>query len=171
MLEHAGDKLIDGHEPIKFTALDIINHIEKECLCENDKSLVLIQNTFNELIRHNGQTLLKWLQSMLPIQLRYRKALGKDLSPDEERRVWILHFARQITVAEQTTIITFTSKHLEAAEMLEIAKLTEGTLDEHILQKLFTRLSSSFATYTPDESVMDYLHRSAFFITTMGKEA
>jgi hypothetical protein len=64
-----------------------------------------------------------------------------------------------LTVAEQTTIITFTSKHLEAAEMLEIAKLTEGTFDEHILQKLFTRLSSSFATYTPDKSVMDYLHQ------------
>ncbi len=96
---------------------------------------------------------------MLPIQLRYRKALGKDLSPDEERRVWKLHFARQITVAEQTTIITFTSKHLEAAEMLEIAKLTEGTFDEHILQKLFTRLTSSFAAYTPDKSVMDYLHQ------------
>jgi hypothetical protein len=29
LLEHAGDKLIDGHEPIKFTALDIIDHIEK----------------------------------------------------------------------------------------------------------------------------------------------
>ncbi len=43
--------------------------------------------------------------------------------------------------------------------MLEIAKLTEGTFDEHILQKLFTRLSSSFATYTPDKSVMDYLHQ------------
>ncbi len=159
MLEHAGDKLIDGHEPIKFTALDTINHIEKECLCENDKSLVLIQNTFNELIRHNGQTPLKWLQSMLPIQLRYGKALGKDLSPDEERRVWKLHFTRQFTVAEQTTIITFTSKHLEATEMGEIAKLTEGTFDEHILQKPFTRLTSSFATYTPDKSLIDYLHQ------------
>ena len=159
LLENAAAKLVDGYEPIKFTALNIIDHIEKECLCENDKSLVLIQNTFNELIRHNGQTPLKWLQSMLPIQLRYRKALGKDLSPDEERRVWKLHFARQITVAEQTTIITFTSKHLEATEMLEIAKLTEGTFDEHILQKLFTRLTSSFATYAPDKSVMDYLHQ------------
>jgi hypothetical protein len=159
LLEHAGDKLVDGYEPIKFTALNIIAHIEKECLCENDKSLVLIQNTFNEFIRHNGQTPLKWLQSVLPIQLRYRKALGKDLSPDEERRVWKLHFARQITVAEQTTVITFTSKHLEASEMTEIAKLTEGTFDEHVLQKLFTRLSSSFATYTPDKSVMDYLHQ------------
>ncbi len=59
MLEYAGDKLIDGYEPVKFTALNIIAHIEKECLCENDKSLVLIQNTFNELVRHNGQTSLQ----------------------------------------------------------------------------------------------------------------
>jgi hypothetical protein len=53
--------------------------------------------------------------------------------------------AQQISVAEQTTIITFTSKHLEATGMLEIAKLTEGKFDEHIIQKLFTRLNSSFA--------------------------
>ncbi len=49
MLEHAGDKLIDGHELIKFTALDIIAHIENEGLCENDKSLVLAQNTFSKI--------------------------------------------------------------------------------------------------------------------------
>ncbi len=101
MLEHAGDKLIDGHEPFKLTALDIVNHIEKKCLCENDKSLVLIQNTFNELIRHNGKTPLKWLQSMLPIQLRYRKALGKDLTPYDEKRVWKLHFARHQNTSKQ----------------------------------------------------------------------
>ncbi len=29
LLEHAGDKLIEGHEPIKFTVLDIIARIEK----------------------------------------------------------------------------------------------------------------------------------------------
>ncbi len=96
---------------------------------------------------------------MLSIQLRYRKALGKDLTPDDEKRIWKLHFARQITVAEQTTIITFTSKHLEATEMGEIAKLMEGVFDEHVLQKLLTRLTSSFATYTPDKSIMDYLHQ------------
>jgi len=159
LLEHANDKLIDGNEPEKFTALNIIAHIEKECLCENDKSLVLIQNTFNELVRHNGQNPLKWLQSMLPIAARYRKALGKDLSEDEQKRVWKLHFARQITVAEQQTLITFKSAHLEAAEMNEIAKLTDGIFDENILQKLFARLSSSFETYSPDKTVMDYLHQ------------
>jgi hypothetical protein len=75
-------------------------------------------------------------------------------------------------VAEQTTIITFTSKYLEAAETLEITKPVEGTFDEHILQKLFTRLSSSFATYTPDKSVMDYLHQhSSSLHWEMGKEA
>jgi hypothetical protein len=122
-------------------------------------SLVLIQNTFNELVRHNGQNPLKWLQSMLPIAARYRKALGKDLLEDEQKRVWKLHFARQITVLEQQTLITFKSAHLEAAEMNEIAKLTEGIFDEHVLQKLFARLSSSFDTYSPDKTVMDYLHQ------------
>jgi hypothetical protein len=43
--------------------------------------------------------------------------------------------------------------------MNEVTKLMEVEFDEHILQKLFTRLSSLFATYTPDKSVMDYLHQ------------
>ena len=159
LFEHANDKLEDGREPEKFTALNIIAHILKECLCENDKSLVLIQNTFNELIRHNGQSPLKWLQSMLPIQTRYRKAIGKDLSEDEQKRVWKLHFARQITIAEQTTIITFRSTHLEITEMREIENLMDGKFDEQVLQKLFTRLSNSFPTYAPDKSVMDYLNQ------------
>ena len=159
LIEHANDKLEDGREPEKFTALNIIAHILKECLCENDKSLVLIQNTFNELIRHNGQSPLKWLQSMLPIQTRYRKAIGKDLSDDEQKRVWKLHFARQITIAEQTTIITFRSTHLEITEMREIDNLMDGKFDEQVLQKLFTRLSNSFPTYAPDKSVMDYLNQ------------
>ena len=159
LIEHANDQLKDGVEPQKFTALNIIAHILKDCLCENDKSLVLIQNTFNELIRHNGQSPLQWLQSMLPIQTRYRKAIGKDLDEDAQKRVWKLHFARQITVAEQTTIITFRSMHLEVTEMRETENLMEGKFDEQVLQKLFTRLSNSFPTYAPDKGVMDYLHQ------------
>ena len=159
LIEHANDKLEEGKEPEKFTALNIIKHILKECLCENDKSLVLIQNTFNEMIRHNGQSLLKWLQSMLPIQTRYRKALGKDIDEAEQKRVWKLHFARQITIAEQTTMITFKSTHLMISEMVELEYLMEGKFDEQVLQKLLTRLSNSFATYAPDKSVMDYLNQ------------
>jgi hypothetical protein len=98
--------------------------------------------------------------AMAAIHAAYSIEVQKStITPDDEKQVWKLHFARQITVAEQTTIITFISKHLEAPEMLEIAKLMEGVFDEHILQKLFTRLTSSFATYTPDKSVMDYLHQ------------
>ena len=127
LIEHADDELEDGVEPERFTALNIIAHIEKECLCENDKSLMLIQNTFNELIRHNGQTLLKWLLIMLPIQTRYRKAMGgQDIDEDEQKRVWKLHFARQITVAEQTIIITFRSTHLTANEQRGIENLPNG---------------------------------------------
>ena len=159
LIEHANDKLENGREPDKFTALNIIKHILKECLCENDKSLVLIQNTFNELIRHNGQSPLKWLQSMLPIQTRYRKAVGKDIDEDEQKRVWKLHFARQITIAEQTTIITFRSIHLEITEMREIEDLMNGKFDEQVLQKLVTRLNNSFPTYAPDKGVMDYLNQ------------
>jgi hypothetical protein len=96
---------------------------------------------------------------MLPIQTRYCKAFGKDLSEDEQKRVGKLHFARQITVAEQSTLITFRSMHLEVIEMREIENLMDGKFDEQVLQKLFTRLSNSFATYSPDKSAMDYLNQ------------
>ncbi len=76
---------------------------------------------------------------MLPIQTRYRKAIGKDIVEDEQKRVRKLHFARQITIAEQTTIITFRSIHLEITEMRAIEYLMNGKFDEQVLQKLFTR--------------------------------
>ena len=66
------------------------------------------------------------------IQTRYRKAVGKDIDEDEQKRVWKLHFARQITIAEQTTIITFRSIHLEITEMREIKNLIDGKFDEQV---------------------------------------
>ncbi len=76
--------------------------------------------------------------------------------------MWKLHFARQITIAEQTTIITFRSIHLEITEMREIENLMDEKFDEQVLQKLFSRLSNSFPTYTPDKGVMDYLNQHSF---------
>jgi hypothetical protein len=73
--------------------------------------------------------------------------------------VWKLHFARQITVAEQSIIITFRSIHLETTEQREIEDIMDGKFDEQVLQKLFTRLSNSFPTYAPDKGVMDYLNQ------------
>ena len=104
---------------------------------------------------------------MLPIQTRYRKAIGKDLDEDAQKRVWKLHFTRQITVAEQTTIITFRSTHLEITEMREIEYLMDGKFDEQVLQTLFTRLSNSFPTYAPDKGDME----PALFLSPMGEEA
>ncbi len=70
---------------------------------------------------------------MLPMQTRYRKVLGKDLTKDDQKRVWKLHFARQITIAEQTSIIMFRSIHLEISEMREIENLMDGKFDEQVL--------------------------------------
>ena len=84
---------------------------------------------------------------------------GQDVDEDEQKRVWKLHFARQITVAEQTIIITFRSTHLTANEQRGIENLMDGKFDEQVLQKLFTRLSNSFPTYAPDKCVMDYLNQ------------
>ncbi len=59
--DHSNDDPND--EPIKFTALDIIEYIEDDCICSNDKALQSITNTITKMVRHNGQTLLDWLQS------------------------------------------------------------------------------------------------------------
>ncbi len=73
--EHSNDDAED--EPIKFTALDIIEYIEADCICNNDKALQSITNTITKMVRHNGQTLLDWLQSFVPIVNRYLKATAQ----------------------------------------------------------------------------------------------
>ncbi len=53
--DHANDDPDD--EPVKFTALDIIDYIETECLCTNEKALQSIQNAISKMVRYNNQTL------------------------------------------------------------------------------------------------------------------
>ena len=61
--DHSNDDPDD--EPVKFTALNIIEYIEEDCICSNDKALQSIKNTMSKMVRYNGQTLLDWLQSFV----------------------------------------------------------------------------------------------------------
>ena len=54
--DHSNDDPDD--EPVKFTALNIIEYIEEDCVCSNDKALQSITNTMSKMVRYNGQTLL-----------------------------------------------------------------------------------------------------------------
>jgi hypothetical protein len=90
----------------KFTAQNIIDYILANCVTDNDKSLTQIPNAFNDMIRYKGQTLLNWLQSFAPLMTRYRKAYGtaNALDADAIKKLWKLHFVKQINMNERAAI-------------------------------------------------------------------
>ncbi len=108
---------------------------------------------------------------MLPIQTRYRKAIGKDLGEDEQKRVWKLHFVRQITIAEQTTIITFRSTLLEITEMREIENLMKEKFDEQVLQttEAVHQIEQLFPNVQPGQK-RHGLPEPALFLSPLGEK-
>ena len=156
--DHSNDDPDD--EPEKFTALNIIEYIEDDCICSNDKALQSIQNTMSKMVRHNGQTLLDWLQSFVPIVNKYLKASSEEvLDDDDAKALWKAHFASQITLAEKTAMLVFQSQHLRTAEIKQLQLLSEGEFNEKTLQKLVTKLSSTFEPYKPDKAILQYLNQ------------
>ena len=156
--DHSNDDPND--EPVKFTALNIIEYIEEDCICSNDKALQSITNAMSKMVRYNGQTLLDWLQSFVPIVNKYLKATAQQvLDGDEAKTLWKAHFANQITLAEKSTMLIFQSQHLRVAEIRQLQHLNEGEFNEKILQKLITKLSSTFEQYKPDKAIMLYLNQ------------
>ena len=68
-------------------------------------------------------------------------------------------FANQITLAEKSTMLIFQAQHLIVAEIQQLQHLNEGEFDEKTLQKLVTKLSSTFEQYKPDKAIMLYLNQ------------
>ena len=156
--DHSNDDPND--EPVKFTALDIIAYIEADCICSNDKALQSITTTITKMVRHNGQTLLDWLQSFVPIVNRYNKATGQaQLDDDEAKTLWKAHFANQIALTEKSAMLIFQAQHLSGNEIRQLQHVNEGEFNEKTLQKLVTKLSSTFEPYKPDKAVMLYLNQ------------
>ena len=155
--DHADDDPDD--EPVKFTALDIINYIETECLSTNEKALQSIQNTISKMVRYNNQTLLDWLQSFVAPVNKYCKATAQQvLDADDAKTIWKDHFANQITLSETSMMMLFRATHLTRQEVAGIRLLSEGEFNEATLQKLVTKLSSKFEPYKPDKAILQYLN-------------
>jgi hypothetical protein len=135
--------------PTIFTTKHIIDHIEANCTCDNSKALIQIKNGITASIRYKGQDLVSWFQTFQPPVNRYRKAIGLNtrLTDDDIKALWKEHFARQITVSEQTVIKTFQAAHLSNQDIATIATL----------YRLLTALATSFEPYHPDNTVMIYL--------------
>ena len=96
----------------------------------------------SKMVRYNGQTLLDWLQSFVPIVNKYLKATAQPvLDTEESKALWKAHFASQITLAEKSSMLIFQRQHLSDAEIREIQHLNEGEFNERTLQKLVTKLN------------------------------
>ncbi len=129
-----------------FTAQNIIDYILASCVTANDKTIVQITNSFNDMIRRKGQTLLNWLQSFVPLMTKYRRAYGlnKVLDDDALKKLWKLHFAKQINMTEQQLILNFKKAHLTQNELLgNIFTLAAGIFDVATMTKLLTKLGAS----------------------------
>ncbi len=110
--------------------------------------------TINKLVRHNGQTLLQWLQSFIPSTNKYLKAVGKaQLNADEEQVLWKKHFSKQINLSEKSCMLLLQTQHLTAQQIPDIAKLHDGEFDTAVLTVLVTKRATSFEHYTPDKHV------------------
>ncbi len=56
-------------------------------------------------------------------------------------------------------MLIFQSQHLRVAEIQQLQHLNEGEFDEKTLQKLVTKLGSTFEQYKPDKAIMQYLNQ------------
>ena len=56
-------------------------------------------------------------------------------------------------------MLIFQSQHLRDAEIQRLQHLNEGEFDEKTLQKLVTKLGSTFEPYKPDKAIMQYLNQ------------
>jgi hypothetical protein len=158
--DHANDDPDDA--PVKFTALDIINYIETECLSTNEKALQIIQNAISKMVRYNNQTLLDWLQSFVAPVNKYCKATAQQvLDADDAKMIWKDHFMNQITLSETSMMMLFQTTHLTPQEVFDIRLLPQGEFNERTLQKLITKLSSNFEPYKPDKAILQYLNNHA----------
>ena len=81
------------------------------------------------------------------------------LDDDEAKALWKAHFANQITLAEKSAMLIFQSQHLKNNEVKQLQLLSKGEFNERTLQKLVTKLSSTFEPYKPDKAIMQYLNQ------------
>jgi hypothetical protein len=115
------------------------------------------------MVRHNNQSLLDWLQSIVRPLNKYLKATQQQvLDADDAKTIWKDHFMNQIMLSEKTMIILLETQHLTHQECRQIERLSEGEFNERTLQKLVTKLSSNFEPYKPDKAIMQHTSESTY---------
>ncbi len=152
-----------AHNIQLFTAQNIIDYILASCVTDNDKTIVQITNAFNDMIRHKGQTLLNWLLSYAPLMTKYRRTYGLRNAIDDAalKKLWKLHFVKQINMTEQQLLLNFKKAQLPQNELGKIATLATGIFDVATMTKLLTKLGASLEYYEPDAMVKSYLYQYA----------
>jgi hypothetical protein len=116
------------------------------------------------MIRYKGQTLLNWLQPFTPLTTKYRRAYGLNnvLYDDALKKLWKLHFAKQINMTEQQLILNFKKAHFTQTELGKISTLAAGIFDVAYISmtKILTKLlGASLEYYEPDAMVKSYLYQ------------
>ena len=123
--DHSNDDPDD--EPVKFTANVIIEYIERECLCSNEKAVQSIKIAISKMVRYNNQSLLDWLQSFVQPVNKYIKAMSiVALDDDDAKEVWKDHFVKQIMLSEIRQLLLFRKEHLTDYEIRQIKHLSQG---------------------------------------------
>jgi hypothetical protein len=166
--DHSNDDPDD--EPVKFTTNVIIEYIERECLCSNEKAVQSIKIAISKMVRYNNQSLLDWLQLFVQPVNKYIKAMSiVALDDDDAKEVWKDHFVKQIMLSEITQLLLFRKEHLTDHEIRQIKHLSAGNFKEKTLQKLVTKLSSNFEPYKPDKAILLYLNQHTRQLQTVGQ--
>jgi hypothetical protein len=73
------------------------------------------------------------------------------------KKLWKLHFAKQINTSELQLLINFRRSHLNPQDVGRISTLTTGVFDIAIFTRLLTKLGASLEYYEPDAMVKSYL--------------
>jgi hypothetical protein len=94
---------------------------------------------------------------------RYRRAFGLNnaLSDDDLKRLWKLHFAKQVNTSEHQVMLDFRKDHLTNTEVGKVNTLSEGVFDIAVMKNLLTKLGASLVYYEPDAMVKSYLYQHA----------
>jgi hypothetical protein len=94
---------------------------------------------------------------------KYRRAyeLGNALDDAALKKLWKLHFVKQINMTEQQLLLNFKKAHLTQNELGKIATLATGIFDVATVTKLLTKLGASLEYYELDAMVKSYLYQHA----------
>jgi hypothetical protein len=82
-----------------------------------------------------------------------------SLQPGDLKKLWKLHFAKQINMNEQQLMLNFRKDHLSPTEIGKISTLTDGIFDVAVVTKLLTKIGASLMYYEPDAMVKSYLYQ------------